>query len=46
MLSKWAKIISEWAIWKYRLWNFQGRDTKLERVLAKNQLLLNEFIEF
>ena len=25
-------------LWQYRLWSFQGRDTKLERILAKNQL--------
>ena len=25
-------------LWQYRLWSFQGRDTKLERFLAKNQL--------
>ena len=25
-------------VWQYRLWRFQGRDTKLERFLAKNQL--------
>ena len=25
-------------IWQYRLWSFQGRDTKLERFLATNQL--------
>ena len=25
-------------VWQYRLWIFQGRDTKLERFLAKNQL--------
>ena len=24
-----------YALWQYRLWSFQGRDTKLERVLAK-----------
>ena len=24
-------------VWQYRLWSFQGRDTKLERFLAKNQ---------
>ena len=29
-------------IWQYRLWSFQGRDTKLERFLAKNQLKSNE----
>ena len=23
--------------WQYRLWSFQERDTKLERVLDKNQ---------
>ena len=28
-----------WAgVWHYRLWSFQGRDTKLERFLHKNQL--------
>ena len=25
-------------IWQYWLWSFQGRDTELERFLAKNQL--------
>ena len=25
-------------IWQYRLWSFQGRDKKLEKFLAKNQL--------
>ena len=25
-------------LWHYRLWSFQGRDTKLERFLQKNQL--------
>ena len=34
------------ALWQYGLWSFQGRDTKLENVLAKNQLLSNEIIEF
>jgi hypothetical protein len=29
-------------LWQYRLWSFQGRDTKLERFLAKNQLKLNK----
>ena len=24
-------------IWQYRLWSFQGRDTKLERLLVKDQ---------
>ena len=23
-------------LWQYRLWSFQGRDTKLEMFLAKN----------
>ena len=27
-----------WKVWQYRLWSFQGRDTKLERFLAKKQL--------
>ena len=26
-------------LWQYRLWSFQGRDTKLERFLANNQLV-------
>ena len=30
--------IRDWKIWYYRLWSFQGRDTKLERFLHKNQL--------
>ena len=33
-------------VWQYRLWSFQGRDTKLERFLSKNQLESNEIIEF
>ena len=24
-------------VWQYRLWSFQERETKLERVLAKNK---------
>ena len=30
-------------VWQYRLWSFQGRDTKLERFWAKNQLKLPNF---
>ena len=26
-----------WRLWQYRLWSFQGRDTKLKRILAKSQ---------
>ena len=33
-------------LWQYRLWSFQGRDTKLERFWAKNKLQSNEIIEF
>jgi hypothetical protein len=25
-------------VWQYRLWGFQGRDTKVVRFLANNQL--------
>jgi hypothetical protein len=25
-------------LWQYRLWSFQGTDTKLEIFLAKNQM--------
>ena len=32
----------DFPVWHFRLWSFQGRDTKLERFLAKNQLYSNE----
>ena len=35
-----------YAVWHFRLWSFQGRDTKLERFLAKNQLYSNEITKF
>ena len=33
-------------LWHSLLWSFQGRDTKLERFLAKNQLYSNEITKF
>jgi hypothetical protein len=36
-VSYW-KILNYYTLWQYRLWSFQGSDTKLERFLAKNQL--------
>ena len=33
-------------LWHFRLWSFQGRDTKLERFLAKNQVYSNEITKF
>jgi len=33
-------------LWHFRLWSFQGRDTKSERFLAKNQLYSNEVPNF
>ena len=33
-------------LWHSRLWSFLGRDTKLERFLAKNQLYSNEITKF
>ena len=30
--------LRNYLLWQYRLWSFQGRDTKLESLLAKNQL--------
>ena len=33
-------------VWHFWLWSFQGRDTKLERFLAKNQLYSNEITNF
>ena len=34
------------SLWHFRLWSFQGRDTKLERFLAKNQPYSNEITKF
>ena len=33
-------------VWQYRLWSFQGRDTKLERFLAKNQYNQRKLLNF
>ena len=33
-----GKIGHYLGVWHFRMWSFQGRDTKLERILAKNQL--------
>ena len=33
-------------VWHFRLWSFQGRDTKLESFLTKNQLYSNEITKF
>ena len=41
-----AQSPSQSAIWHFRLWSFQGRDTKLERFLAENQLYSNELTKF
>ena len=38
--------VSQCKLWHSRLWSFQGRDTKLERFLAKNQLYSNEITKF
>ena len=35
-----------YTLWHFRLWSFPGRDTKLERFLAKNQLYSNEITKF
>ena len=40
------KLIQVCWVWHFRLWSFQGRDTKLERFLAKNQLYSNEITKF
>jgi hypothetical protein len=41
-----AQFLGAWEVWHYGLWSFQGRDTKLERFLAKNQLYSNEINKF
>jgi hypothetical protein len=33
-------------LWQYRLWSFQGRDTKLDRFLAKNQHTQRKLLNF
>ena len=33
-------------LWQYRLWSFQGRDTKLERFLDKNQHTQRKLLNF
>ena len=32
------EILVDAQVWQYRLWSFHGRDTKLERFFAINQL--------
>ena len=44
MTHLYCKTVS--TLWHFRLWSFQGRDTKLERFLAKNQLYSNEITKF
>ena len=39
-------LIRSSTLWHFRLWSFQGKDTKLERFLAKNQLYSNEITKF
>ena len=39
------EIVPQCQVRQYWLRSFQGRDTKLERILAKNQLQSNEIIE-
>ena len=34
------------ALWQYGLWSFQRRDTKLERVLPKNQRTQRKLLNF
>ena len=42
----WSHSAEGYLLWHFRLWSFQGRDTKLERFLAKNQLYSNEITKF
>ena len=38
--------LSCFAVWHSRLWSFQGRDTKLEKFLHKNQHTQRKFLNF
>ena len=35
-----------WSVWQYGLWSFQMGDTKLERVLSKNQHTQRKILNF
>ena len=37
---------SSWGLWQYRLWSFKSRDTKLERLLPKNQHTQRKLLNF
>ena len=39
-------FLQQCLLWHFWLWSFQGRDTKLDRFLAKNQLYSNEITKF
>ena len=41
-----SRLTHDVHLWQHRLWSFQGRDTKLESFLAKNQLQSNEITKF
>ena len=41
-----TNISTSSTIWQYWLWSFQGRDTKLERFLHKNQHTRRKFLNF
>jgi hypothetical protein len=40
------EVMTGFPLWHFRLWSFQGRDTKLERFLAKKQLYSNAITKF
>ena len=39
-------VLYLFSVWQYRLWSFQGRDTKLERFWAKNQHANRKLLNF
>ncbi len=47
IVTEWGKILTSYlSLWQYRLWSFQGRDTKLERILPKNQHTQRKLLNF
>ena len=40
------RLIIDLQLWQYQLWSFQGRDTKLERFLAKSQYTQRKLLTF
>ena len=43
LTTQYTSMNKEFSLWRYWLWSFQGRDTKLEKKLHKNQHIQRKF---